>query len=62
MTEPTWHLSTYSEDGSACVEIAPTPTAIHIRDSKTPTSLHLTLQPSAWAEFVAHAVDTRPPG
>ncbi|WP_336885996.1 DUF397 domain-containing protein [Streptomyces mexicanus] len=32
-----WQKSTYSPDGSNCLEIAPTPTTIHIRDSKTPT-------------------------
>ncbi len=30
-----WQKSTYSPDGSNCLEIAPTPTTIHIRDSKT---------------------------
>lgn len=53
MTEPTWHKSTYSEEGSACVEIAPTPTAIHIRDSKTPSGPRLTLRPAAWADFLS---------
>ncbi|MFG2954768.1 DUF397 domain-containing protein [Streptomyces sp. NPDC048291] len=59
MAEPTWQKSTYSEEGSACVEIAPTPTAIHIRDSKHPSGPHLTLQPTAWADFVSYA--TRQP-
>ncbi|MFD4511479.1 DUF397 domain-containing protein [Streptomyces sp. NPDC058457] len=58
MTEPTWQKSTYSEQGSACVEIAPTPTTIHIRDSKHPSGPHLTLRPTAWADFVAHAAKT----
>ncbi|MET7484381.1 DUF397 domain-containing protein [Streptomyces sp. NPDC005538] len=53
MTEPTWQKSTYSEQGSACVEIAPTPTSIHIRDSKNPTGPHLTLRPTAWAGFLS---------
>ncbi|WP_327696322.1 DUF397 domain-containing protein [Streptomyces sp. NBC_00459] len=53
MTEPTWHKSTYSEEGSACVEMAPTPTPIHIRDSKTPTSPQLTLRPTTWADFLS---------
>ncbi|MFK4099369.1 DUF397 domain-containing protein [Streptomyces sp. NPDC019531] len=55
MTEPTWQKSTYSEEGSACVEIATTPTSIRIRDSKTPTGPHLTLRPTAWADFVSYA-------
>ncbi|WP_217551141.1 DUF397 domain-containing protein [Streptomyces sp. GbtcB6] len=56
MTEPTWQKSTYSEQGSACVEIAPTPTTIHIRDSKHPAGPHLTLQHTAWANFVSYTV------
>ncbi|MEU1478438.1 DUF397 domain-containing protein [Streptomyces sp. NPDC001668] len=55
MTELTWQKSTYSEQGSACVEIAPTPTAIHIRDSKNLAGPHLALRPTAWAEFVSYA-------
>ncbi|WP_030942143.1 DUF397 domain-containing protein [Streptomyces sp. NRRL S-646] len=54
MTELTWQKSTYSEEGSACVEIATTPTAVHIRDSKTPTGPHLALRPTAWANFLSH--------
>ncbi|WP_316744110.1 DUF397 domain-containing protein [Streptomyces sp. MK7] len=48
-----WQKSTYSPDGSNCVEIATTPTTIHIRDSKTPTAPHLTVTPSAWADFLS---------
>ncbi|MCI3272642.1 DUF397 domain-containing protein [Streptomyces cylindrosporus] len=48
-----WQKSTYSGDGSNCVEIATTPTTIHIRDSKTPTSPHLSLQTTAWAKFLS---------
>ncbi|MFK0157386.1 DUF397 domain-containing protein [Streptomyces sp. NPDC090493] len=55
MTALNWHKSTYSEEASSCVEIAPTPTTIHIRDSKHPSGPHLTLRPAAWADFVRHA-------
>ena len=54
-----WHKSTYSGDSSNCVEIATASSAIHIRDSKNPTGPHLTLQPVAWAEFLAHAANPR---
>ncbi len=54
MTEPTWQKSTYSEEGSACVEIATTRTAVHIRDSKNLSGPHLTLRPTAWADFLSH--------
>jgi hypothetical protein len=50
-----WFKSSYSgSQGGECLEIAPTPTTIHIRDSKTPTHPHLTLSPTAWAAFVRH--------
>ncbi|MCE0447032.1 DUF397 domain-containing protein [Streptomyces tricolor] len=35
-----WRKSTYSPDGSNCVEIGHHPTSIHIRDSKSPTAPH----------------------
>ncbi|WP_225096180.1 DUF397 domain-containing protein [Streptomyces sp. CoH27] len=56
MSELHWQKSTYSPDGSNCVEIAPTPTTIHIRDSKTPTTPHLTVTPTTWADFLRYAV------
>ncbi|MBC9728579.1 DUF397 domain-containing protein [Streptomyces sp. TRM68367] len=59
MTELSWQKSTYSEEGSACVEIATTPSTIHIRDSKNPAGPHLTLQPTAWADFLSHAANAR---
>lgn len=58
MTTFTWQKSTYSEEASSCVEISTTPTATHIRDSKTPTGPHLTLRPAAWADFVRYAAET----
>jgi hypothetical protein len=54
-----WQKSSYSGDGSNCVEIATTPTTIHIRDSKTPTGPHLTFPPTTWADFLSHAADAR---
>lgn len=47
-----WQKSSRSPDGSNCVEIAPTPTTIHIRDSKTPTVPHLAFPHSAWTHFL----------
>ncbi|MEU9243406.1 DUF397 domain-containing protein [Streptomyces sp. NPDC048385] len=49
-----WRKSTYSGDSSNCVEVATAPAAVHIRDSKNPTSLHLTVESSAWAHFVTY--------
>ncbi|MBT2415799.1 DUF397 domain-containing protein [Streptomyces sp. ISL-12] len=50
-----WQKSTYSGDGSNCVEIAATPTVILVRDSKALPGPHLTFPPSAWADFLSHA-------
>jgi len=53
-----WFKSTYSGDeGGECLEVAPTPHTIHIRDSKNPAETGPTLQvtPSAWAAFLATA-------
>ncbi|MFJ7239048.1 DUF397 domain-containing protein [Streptomyces olivaceus] len=48
-----WFKSSYSGDeGGNCVEVATTPTAIHIRDSKAPQG-HVTVSPTAWAAFLA---------
>ena len=55
----TWFKSSYSGgEGGDCLEVAPCPHTIHIRDSKNPTGPVLTLSPAAWAGFLAHAVGT----
>ncbi|WP_427166471.1 DUF397 domain-containing protein [Streptomyces sp. C1-1] len=51
-----WFKSSYSGDeGGQCLEVAPTPHTIHVRDSKNPADtgpvLHVT--PAAWAAFTA---------
>jgi hypothetical protein len=54
----TWFKSSYSSgEGGECLEVAVHPTAIHIRDSKTPTSPHLTVSPAAWSAFVSLGTD-----
>lgn len=55
--ELTWFKSTYSDssDGSECVEVASTPGAVHIRDSKNVQGPRLGISPTAWASFVAYA-------
>lgn len=47
-SELAWFKSSYSDSssGNDCVEIATTPTTVHVRDSKDPT---------VWAGFVAYA-------
>ena len=49
-----WFKSSYSDsEGSACVEVAPTSTRIHIRDSKLPNGDRLTVPPRAWSAFIS---------
>ncbi|MES4886570.1 DUF397 domain-containing protein [Streptomyces sp. NPDC096012] len=52
-----WFKSSYSDgnEGDSCLEIAPTPTTIHIRDSKQTGGAVLTVGPGTWAEFVGYA-------
>ncbi|MFD3586471.1 DUF397 domain-containing protein [Streptomyces sp. NPDC058683] len=60
MPELVWQKSTYSGDASNCVEIATTPTTIHIRDSKASAGPQLTVAPSTWAHFVSCVVRPKP--
>ncbi|MFD4698162.1 DUF397 domain-containing protein [Streptomyces niveus] len=55
--ELAWFKSSYSDssDPNDCVEVATTPTAMHVRDSKNPQGPHLGLSPAAWASFVTYA-------
>ncbi|WP_043687149.1 DUF397 domain-containing protein [Streptomyces xylophagus] len=54
-----WFKSSYSSSGDGdCVEIATSPSTIHIRDSKNnqnphnPQSPQLALSPATWTEFI----------
>ncbi|CAK7281737.1 DUF397 domain-containing protein [Streptomyces misionensis] len=49
-----WFKSSHSDssNGNDCVEIAPTPAAVHVRDSKKADGPRLALTPEAWSEFV----------
>jgi hypothetical protein len=51
--ELTWRKSTYSDtEGSNCVEVAPTPHTVHVRDSKDPDGPVLSFAHPAWTEFI----------
>ncbi|MFE2017334.1 DUF397 domain-containing protein [Streptomyces sp. NPDC059499] len=48
-----WFKSSYSGDqGGACVEVASSPHAVHVRDSKDLTVPPLALSPAAWSAFL----------
>ncbi|MGW5868036.1 DUF397 domain-containing protein [Streptomyces sp. NPDC055239] len=51
----TWQKSTYSEEGSSCVYIAPgpTPTTIRLRESDTPEEILTTTRPQLAALITA---------
>ncbi|MGW6474911.1 DUF397 domain-containing protein [Streptomyces nigra] len=56
---PEWMKSSYSTpDGPDCVEVAPTPDRILVRDSKDPDGPRLTLTPTTWTAFLPYATAT----
>ncbi|MEU2777535.1 DUF397 domain-containing protein [Streptomyces sp. NPDC007162] len=55
-----WRKSTYSGDSSNCVEMATAHAVVHIRDSKNPAGLRLTVEASTWAHFVNGMTRSRP--
>ncbi|WP_063759513.1 DUF397 domain-containing protein [Streptomyces sp. NRRL S-37] len=54
MSDYPWRKSSYSPDASNCVEVATTPTAVLIRDSKTTPGPQLDLSPTTWVAFLTH--------
>ncbi|MFC8665541.1 DUF397 domain-containing protein [Streptomyces sp. NPDC057199] len=53
-TELTWRKSSYSSGSQGdCVEVAASPAAVHVRDSKNTCGPQLALSPTAWGDFVA---------
>lgn len=53
-TELTWRKSSYSSGSQGdCVEVAASPAAVHVRDSKNTRGPQLALSPTAWGDFVA---------
>ncbi|MGW0883997.1 DUF397 domain-containing protein [Streptomyces sp. NPDC002671] len=48
-----WFKSSYSSnEGGNCLEVATQPSAVHVRDSKTPEGPILTVSPTTWSEFL----------
>ncbi|OIK04531.1 DUF397 domain-containing protein [Streptomyces monashensis] len=55
-SELAWFKSSYSSgSGDNCIEVATSPTTIHIRDSKAMEGPVLGLSPAAWRRFVGYA-------
>jgi hypothetical protein len=54
--EVAWVKSSYSSnDGPECVEVKAGNDTVLVRDSKDPDGPHLSLTPTEWSAFVAHA-------
>ncbi len=48
-----WHTSSYSGGNGACVQVAPAPETVLVRDSKNPEGPALTVPTPAWHAFLA---------
>ncbi|MFC8310790.1 DUF397 domain-containing protein [Streptomyces olivaceus] len=59
-SELAWFKSSYSggTNGESCVELALTPGAVHVRDSKTADGPRLALTLGAWSNFVTYASES----
>jgi hypothetical protein len=55
-----WRKSSHSGSGNNCLEIAPHPTTITIRDSTNPHGPTLAITPHAWAELT-HRIKAHDP-
>ncbi|MEU6482812.1 DUF397 domain-containing protein [Streptomyces sp. NPDC046887] len=57
--ELVWFKSSFSDNSNPndCVEVAVAPAAVHVRDSKNVPGPQLGVAPTAWAAFVAYAVE-----
>jgi hypothetical protein len=53
----TWRKSTRSGAAGHCVEVADTPAAVYVRDSKDTSGPVLRFAASDWAEFIAGVRD-----
>ena len=47
-----WHTSSYSTNEGACVQVAPAPDRVLVRDSKDPDGPALTVPTPAWRAFL----------
>ncbi|MCX4589143.1 DUF397 domain-containing protein [Streptomyces sp. NBC_01340] len=57
--ELSWFKSSYSgSEGDNCVEVAMSPRAVHIRDSKDAEISPFAVAPAAWSAFTVHAANS----
>lgn len=52
--ELTWLKSSYSQAQTECLEIAPHPGTLHVRDSKLAPGPQLAFPTLTWSSFIAH--------
>ncbi|MFV2117823.1 DUF397 domain-containing protein [Streptomyces sp. Act-28] len=58
-SELAWFKSSYSgTNGGDCVEVAATPGAVHVRDSKARAEAVLAFPREQWSAFTAYARET----
>ncbi len=50
-----WHTSSYSGGGGNCVQVAPAPERVLVRDSKNPDGPALAVPAAAWRAFLTTA-------
>jgi hypothetical protein len=48
-----WHTSSYSPNGSDCVEVRESPGVVDVRDTRNRESGHLSFPMLEWSAFVA---------
>jgi hypothetical protein len=61
--ELSWRKSSHSgNEGGECLEMAPTPAVVHVRDSKDTVRPGLALGPAAWTAFLGFAAGAESPG
>ncbi|WP_304451117.1 DUF397 domain-containing protein [Nocardiopsis sp. YSL2] len=56
----TWHKSTYSENGSHCVEVQETARGAHVRDTQNREAGHLSFPAGEWSALVTVAANRNP--
>ncbi|MGH3430847.1 MAG: DUF397 domain-containing protein [Pseudonocardiaceae bacterium] len=51
-----WHTSSYSGNGGNCVQVAPTPGRVLVRDSKDPDGPTLAVPTTTWQALLTTAI------